>query len=208
MEEKKYKYPTELCTLFEKYRADKVQTIHHNYSVDYFSHLIPHKEKYSNVLEIGIGNTPLMRPYAGENYIPGASIKAWRDFFPNATVYAIDILKEVLFEEERIKTYIADQGNSDSLENFITTVKQQTGDENFEFDFIIDDGSHEVSHQKTSINTLNKYLKVGGIYIIEDIASWWLNELLENTPPNMEILQNRGDFIIYTKNTSYENPSS
>jgi hypothetical protein len=199
MEVKKYEYPTELCTLFEKYRADKVQTIHHDYSVDYFFHLISNKEKYSNVLEIGIGNIPLMSNHVGGDYIPGASIKAWRDFFPNATVYAIDILEEVLFEEERIKTYVADQSNPDLLENFITTVKQQTGNENFEFDFIIDDGSHDVSHQKTSINTLNKYLKVGGIYIIEDIASWWLEELLKNTPPNMEILQNRGDFIVYTK---------
>jgi hypothetical protein len=199
MESEVYNYPTELCVLFEKYKADKVKTIHHDYSVDYFRHLISNKEKYTNILEIGIGNIPLMNNHVGGGYIPGASIKAWRDFFPNATVYAIDILEEVLFEEERIKTYTADQSNPDSLENFISTVKQQTGNENFEFDFIIDDGSHDVAHQKTSLNTLNKYLKIGGLYIIEDIASWWLQELLEDTPPNMEILQNRGDFIIYTK---------
>lgn len=199
MEIKTYAYPTELCILFEKYKADKVRTVHHDYSVDYFSHLISNKEKYTNVLEIGIGNIPLMDNHVGGGYVPGASIKAWRDFFPNATIYAIDILEEVLFEEERIKTYKADQSRPDSLEHFVSIVKQQTENKNFEFDLIIDDGSHDVAHQITSINTLNKYLKIGGLYIIEDIASWWLQELLDNTPSNMEIIQNHSDFIIYTK---------
>ena len=102
---------TELCLLFEEYRADKCEAIGHNYSVDYFELLNPIKHTLTNMLEIGIGNAPLMNPYVS-NYIPGASIKAWRDFFPNATVYAVDILEDVMFEDDRIKTYVVFGGLS------------------------------------------------------------------------------------------------
>jgi hypothetical protein len=190
---------TELCELFEKYKADKVDTICHDYSKDYFELLNPYKEKYTNILEIGIGNIPLMDGHVGGGYIPGASIRAWRDFFPNATVYAIDILEDVLFEEERIKTYKADQGDSESLNNFIKQVKNDTKNTDFKFDFILDDGSHEVTHQIISIQTLNQYLKIGGIYIIEDIAPWWIEQLENEVFYGMEIIKNRKDFIVYKK---------
>jgi hypothetical protein len=190
---------TELCELFEKYKADKVDTICHDYSEDYFKLLNPYKEKYTNILEIGIGNIPLMDGHVGGGYIPGASIRAWRDFFPNATVYAIDILEDVLFEEERIKTYKADQGDSESLNNFIEQVKNDTKNPDFKFDFILDDGSHEVTHQIISIQTLNQHLKIGGIYIIEDIAPWCIEQLANEVFPGMEIIKDRRDFIIYKK---------
>ena len=182
---------TELCLLFEEYRADKCEAIGHNYSVDYFELLNPIKHTLTNMLEIGIGNAPLMNPYVS-NYIPGASIKAWRDFFPNATVYAVDILEDVMFEDDRIKTYVVDQSSTDSLKSFIDEVK-------VEFDFIIDDGSHNVAHQITSIHELSKSLKTGGLYIIEDVAPWWQEQLTNEIVPNMEIIKNRGEFIVYKK---------
>ena len=37
------------------------------------------------------------------------------------------------------------------------------------FDIILDDGSHIVEHMILSFNTLFKYVKPGGFYIIEDI---------------------------------------
>lgn len=190
---------TELCELFEKYKADKVASVYHDYSRDYFELLNPYKEEYTNILEIGVGNIPLMNHHVGGNYIPGASIRAWRDFFPNATIYAIDILEDVMFEEERIKTYVADQGNSESLDNFVKQVRNDNKNENLEFDFILDDGSHNIAHQVVSLHTLNQYLKIGGLYIIEDIASWWHEELLTKTPSNMEIIKNRGEFIVYKR---------
>jgi len=190
---------TELCELFEKYKADKVASIHHDYSKDYFELLNPYKEKYTNILEIGIGNVPLMDGHVGGGYIPGASIRAWRDFFPNATVYAIDILEDVLFEEERIKTYKADQGDSKSLNSFVEHVKNDTKNPDFQFDFILDDGSHDVVHQIISLQTLNQHLKIGGIYIIEDIAPWWIEQLTNEVFYGMEIIKNRKDFIVYKK---------
>ena len=34
---------------------------------------------------------------------------------------------------------------------------------------IVDDGSHIIEHMVLTFNTLKKYLKKGGVYIIEDI---------------------------------------
>ena len=42
------------------------------------------------------------------------------------------------------------------------------------FDLIVDDGSHLVHHMMTTFNCLFKYVRPGGIYIIEDIKK---NEL-------------------------------
>ena len=44
---------------------------------------------------------------------PGASLRAWRDFFPNATILGADLDREVLFEEERITTGYMDQTDGD-----------------------------------------------------------------------------------------------
>jgi len=37
------------------------------------------------------------------------------------------------------------------------------------FDIIIDDSTHTIEHQNNIINTVSKYLKPGGMLIIEDI---------------------------------------
>ena len=37
------------------------------------------------------------------------------------------------------------------------------------FDIIIDDSTHNIEHQNNIINTVSKYLKPGGMLIIEDI---------------------------------------
>jgi hypothetical protein len=38
------------------------------------------------------------------------------------------------------------------------------------FDFILEDGSHNANHQMISFASLFKYVKPGGIYILEDIT--------------------------------------
>ncbi len=136
---------TELCELFEKYKADKCPSIHHTYSPRYHELLDPIRHQVKNMLEIGIGNVPLMKQIVPDGYVPGASIKAWRDFFVNATIYAVDILPEVLFEDERIKTYQLDQSSSDDIRSFMDIIRKESG-EDFEFDYIIDDGSHIIDH--------------------------------------------------------------
>lgn len=158
---------TELCNLFEKYKADKCPAILHTYSPVYFELLKDIQISARNVLEIGIGTIPIMTNVGIKDYLPGASIRGWRDFFPNATIYGVDIEKSVMLKGDRIITSVVDQSSVDSIRNFINDV-------NVKFDFIIDDGSHLIDHQIISIYELANQLTDDGIYIIEDIHQKYL----------------------------------
>jgi|TARA_Y100000034_G_scaffold84783_1_gene101689 hypothetical protein len=180
-----YVFKTELCNLFYKYGADKCPAIRHSYSPEYYTLLKEYKSQFTDILEIGVGNDCQVRysnqmlgskiqissdsiSWVGE-YIPGASLRAWRDFFTDANVYGIDIDKNVLFEEERIKCFYADQSKEEELENTIRDVEKYTNNKNQKFDLIVDDGSHIISHMILSFKILSKYMRTNGIYIIEDI---------------------------------------
>lgn len=158
---------TDLCKLFIKYKADKYGF--HSYSDQYFDLLNFFKDKYKNILEIGVGTKEVMRDISGESYVPGASLRAWRDYFLNANIFGLDIEKTVLFSEDRIKCFYTDQSNAEELHKSINEIKINTNDSNLKFDLIIDDGSHIPVHMINSFNTLKEYLNINGIYIIEDI---------------------------------------
>lgn len=164
---------TELCKIFEEYKSDKCPNIFHSYSIEYFNILKDKKHNIKNVLEIGVGTNEIMNPICGESYKIGASLKSWRDFFPNSRIIGLDINKEVLFEDERIKCFYVDQSNEISLEKTIENINEYYN-ENIEYDLIIDDGSHIKEHMILTFETYKKYLKSGGLYIIEDIK---FNEL-------------------------------
>jgi hypothetical protein len=117
------KNKTELCLLFEKYGADKCSTILHSYSSEYYRLLNPIKKKVNCLIEIGIGTETLMRPIVGENYIPGASLRAWSGFFPNAQIIGLDIESSVFFETEKIKCFYMDQSLSESINDTVKTLK-------------------------------------------------------------------------------------
>jgi hypothetical protein len=158
---------TELCLLAEKYGVDKCPKIHHTYTPIYhklLNHLIPTTKC---VLEIGIGNIPLMSPIVGQSYKPGASLRMWKDYFSNAQIIGCDIVKSVLFnDEERIHTFYVDQSLKTSLEHLMGNVQSIAQYP----DIIIDDGSHIEIHQRTTFRILWDYVRPnGGIYIIEDI---------------------------------------
>lgn len=72
-----------------------------------------------------------------ENGIPGASLRVWRDYFFNANIYGADIDKDILFKEEKIKTFYVDQLDTKSIKQMWANI----GVENF--DIIIEDGLHE-----------------------------------------------------------------
>jgi hypothetical protein len=178
-----YVFKTELCNLFYKYGADKCPAIRHSYSPEYYTLLKEYKSQFTDILEIGVGNDCQLR-YSDKfakiqissdsidwvfEYIPGASLRAWRDFFTDANVYGIDIDKNVLFEEERIKCYYAEQSKEEELENTIRDIEKYTNNKNQKFDLIVDDGSHIISHMILSFKILSKYMRINGIYIIEDI---------------------------------------
>lgn len=159
---------TDLCVLAEKYGVDKCPKINHTYTPRYHDLLNELRPSTTCVLEIGIGNIPLMSNIVGNSYKPGASLRMWRDYFPNAQIIGCDIVKSVLFnDEDRIHTFFVDQSLKSSLKNLMRNVYSIAE----RVDIIIDDGSHMEVHQRTSFRLLWDYVRPnGGIYIIEDIS--------------------------------------
>ena len=196
---------TELCKIFYKYKSDKCLKIKHSYSPEYYKYLSPYRETFTNILEIGIGNDKLMKPICGKDYILGASLKSWEEFFPNAKIYGLDILRDVLFSENRVSCFYTDQSNENELNKTIDEIRNVINDSNLLFDLIIDDGSHIVDHMLLTFKTLSKYLKVDGLYIIEDILRKDLDIFTDIKLTDFEILKihmgksNDDDFIIYKK---------
>jgi len=83
----------------------------------------------------------------------------WEEYFPEAEVYAMDIKPDILINEGRIKSFWFDQSDAR------TYPLEQLGSN---FDFIVEDGSHNREHQLVALKTLVPLLAPGGIYIAED----------------------------------------
>ena len=162
----------ELSTIAFKYGSDKCPAIGHRYTPEYHRLLEPMRASARLVLEIGIGNAPLMVPLVGSHYKPGASQRMWRDYFPNARIGGCDILRNVLFSEDRIQTFYADQSDAASLTSLVVNDIRAT-----QIDLIIDDGSHKKEHQIISFKTLWPYVCHDGFYIIEDVTSNNIEEI-------------------------------
>ncbi len=155
-----------LTKLADKYEADKGSKRHY-YTEVYEYFFWPMKNKARKICEIGIAQ--------------GASTNMFRDYFPDAVIYGIDILDRFWLNSNAIKTFVADQANRKQLKNFIDAY----GDN---FDIILDDGGHTMEQQQVSFGYLFKYLKPGGYYIIEDVhtsleyhGGWGVEENEENT---------------------------
>ena len=145
---------------FMKYDSDKSKI--HNYHLIYGS-LFKKRNKIKKVLEIGLGtDNEKLISNMGRLGKPGASVKAFRDFFPKAKIYGADIDKEILFKDKRINTYYVDQTNLMSLKNLYKKIGSN-------FDLIIDDGLHASYANINVIISSLKFLKKKGFLIIEDI---------------------------------------
>ncbi len=81
---------TKLCELAEKYGCDKCPQVGHPYTPHYYE-LLKYKD-IKKVLELGIGSRETMQ-WTPDNYQKGASLKMWRDFFPDKlSEYDVEIL--------------------------------------------------------------------------------------------------------------------
>lgn len=94
----------------------------------------------------------------------GSSLSTWEQYFPNATIYGIDINPSCKqYEKGRIKIIIGDQ-NSDE---FLNQLKNELP----VIDILIDDGSHITAHQIKTFSHLYDKVKEGGFYAIEDLRN-------------------------------------
>ena len=119
---------------------------------------------------------------------PGASLRMWKDYFPNANIYGADIDRDILFNEDRINTYYVDQLNTESIKSMWKDIGLNN------FDIIIDDGLHEVNaNLNFFFNSFDK-LKKNGIYVIEDVKLYDISKLynkLKKFSPEIIVLNSK-----------------
>ena len=137
----------------------------HTYA-DYYSRLYSHcRASVKRVFECGLGtNNPSLQSSMGAHGRPGASLRVWRDYFPNAVVYGADIDRAVLFTEERITTYYIDQLDPRAIGEYWRQVGA------VDFDFMIDDGLHTLEAGTCLFTHSIAQLAPNGIYVIEDVV--------------------------------------
>jgi hypothetical protein len=130
----------------------------HYYTQHYESHFASYRWKPVTVLEIGIGGYDW--PHLG-----GDSLRLWRSYFPFGSINGIDIYDKKFHQNclLGIRTF---QGSQDDPE-FLAGVIERIGNPHI----IIDDGSHEPTQTMRTFELLFPYLRVGGMYVIEDLQT-------------------------------------
>jgi hypothetical protein len=184
-----------------KYPSDKCKEWGHNYIPGYEDLLKDIRFSAKTVLEIGIGCGPHERAMQRgcPTYKSGNSIRMWRDYFTNAKTYAVDIMPEgMIHGEERIQTYVVDQGSEKDL----LDLTQKVGGK---YDFICDDGSHMAQHQVFSFMVLEKFVNPGGIYVIEDVQPEYIDRFKDLSIFGKELADHiRTNYKIVTYDTRKE----
>lgn len=159
------KINNQLKELMNHYGSDKGGiTNHHNFA-NYYSEIFDNKkDKIKNFLEIGLGtNNENLASNMGKDGKPLASLRAWRDYFKNAQIYGADIDRDILKDEDRIKTFYVDQTNPSSIKELFINIGVN------KFDVILEDGLHEYNANICFFENSIQYLDNQGIYIIEDV---------------------------------------
>jgi hypothetical protein len=96
----------------------------------------------------------------------GGSLQLWRSYFgPSASVWGIDI-------DPRCADLGDDNVRIGSQDDpaFLHSVVEEMGG----LDLVLDDGSHQASHQRKTLEALFPLLSEGGCYAVEDLhTSYW-----------------------------------
>lgn len=176
----------------------------HNYTDVYEAYLQRLRPLPINVLEIGLGVVGEKwdaRIVQGRN-TGGASLKMWYDYFPRARIYGIDINSCPYLDNDRIRTFVADQSNVADLESFLRAINQTA------FDVIIDDGSHRPDHQQVSLDFFFKRLNPGGLYFIEDLGRNGLGDGASGRSASDKVINTRAVLRHFARDGRFLEPNA
>jgi predicted O-methyltransferase YrrM len=165
---------TELCKIGAKYDTDKSSQRDdanavrhcHPYTCFYHSLFRHHRNTLSplRICELGI--------------LHGASLKMWREYFTNVSIYGFeyntDFIREFQESEfDNVPTHIRDLLSPVHLETVDVTnrssISAQFAKVGVTYDLIIEDTTHQMPDQINVIHEVIPYLNPGGMLIIEDI---------------------------------------
>jgi trans-aconitate methyltransferase len=121
----------------------------HGYDAFYEKLFKENRTKNLNIMEFGIHH--------------GDSLAALSSYFPNAKIVGLDKNPfSANYKSKRIRTLhcdVSSEKNLESLSNYL----------NKDYDYIIDDASHNPIHQKLTLFSMFQNLKSGGIFVIEEL---------------------------------------
>ena len=120
----------------------------HTYTPYYHETFTPLRKSTKRFLEIGIAF--------------GGSLRTWRDYFPEADIFGVDIYPESVLKEYRINGIVGDSTDK----NLSKELLKMSGRK---FDIINDDGDHSPEIQFKTFQNMCNLLSDGGIYVIEDV---------------------------------------
>ena len=127
---------TRLCKIMLRHGDDKSHF--HDYTQVYSILFKGLRNGPLRVFEFGLGsNNPSVPSNMGLTGKPGASLRGWREFFPQALVYGADIDRGILFQESRIKRFYCDQLDSQAISDLWSQPELKDG-----VDILIEDGLH------------------------------------------------------------------
>ena len=137
----------------------------HSYT-NIYETLLSHKRfELTKVLEIGIGSTDELIPSnMGSFGKPGASLRGWKEFAPNAQIIGADIDEKIMFSEANIQTITLNQLDRKSFKPLLEIL-------NDGLDLVVIDGLHTPRADLNSIIEILPYLKSDGNFFIEDIGN-------------------------------------
>ena len=168
-----------LGDIFLKHNTDKLNNTMngHNYNVKYEELFKSIRHKKIKLFEMGLGTvnpevTSNMCYYNNIGYKPGASHRAWKEYFdhPETLIYGGDIDGSIC---DNVKNFQVDQTDKLQLKNLFDNLGT--------FDIIIDDGLHTSEAAKCMFEIAFDYLNPGGYYIIEDVENidWTHKDFVE-----------------------------
>jgi hypothetical protein len=188
-----------LNDITEKYKTDK-RNLEHNYVQFYEKHFEFLCDNDLKLLEIGIYRPPVIGVEQPNGREVGASLKTWYDYFPKANILGVDLTDFTDIDNDRIKTTICNQAYRDNGHDYpgLSSIINKYGGE---FDIIVDDGGHSMEQQLVTLGYMFKYLKPGGIFVVEDLHTSYLsphaynNTGTVNTTLKVLLDSQRGDKI-------------
>jgi demethylmacrocin O-methyltransferase len=146
--------PVQLGALAVEYGSDKWASFHW-YTAHYEKHFAKYRDQPVRVLEIGIGGF--------DADTGGGSLRMWKTYFRRGLVFGLDLFDKSELDQQRLTTLVADQSDAAGL--------RAIADRYGPFDIVIDDGSHENEHIRTSFDALFPHVRPGGVYVIEDLQT-------------------------------------
>ncbi len=136
-----------------RHGTDKVT---HGFCSFYHRHLAAKRHDVSKVLEIGV--------------LRGASLQMWQDYFPNAEIHGVDEAQPSFSPPHRIHLHVGDQADRQALDHLIQVIGS-------DLDIIVDDGGHTMGQQQVSLAFLFPHLRPGGLYILEDLHTSFMESI-------------------------------